>query len=97
MNDSRPITRNPSRAIAATWSGRADDGHRMVRRQLRGVDAADGSRAKDDDVHRRCRKNSWLPVAPVIGDGVMPTRRESRGAGRVGDAREHRFVHRRDR
>src|SRR5260221_6796720 len=25
-------------------------------------------------VYRRCRKNSWLPVAPVIGEGVMAIR-----------------------
>ena len=44
---------------------------------------------------RRCMRNSRLPVAPVIGDGVMPHARQSGCCGVRGDSREHRVVHRR--
>ena len=37
--------------------------------------------------HFKCRKNSRLPVAPVIGDGVM---RDARQAGCVGRGRHPR-------
>src|SRR6185436_13254694 len=60
--------------------------HRMAGGELRGVDAADCAAAEHDNVldrrrsghdaaHAfRCRKNSWLPVAPRIADGCIATR-----------------------
>src|SRR5581483_12107781 len=51
-----------------------DRGHVVLRGQPRRVHAADGPRAVDHDVHRRWRKNSRLPEAPVMGDGVIAIR-----------------------
>ena len=50
--DRWPCMTRPSRWIAATWRGAADQRDVVMGRQLRAVDAADRAGAEDDDVHR---------------------------------------------
>ena len=58
-----------------------DDGHVVTPGELRGIQAADRSRPHHNDVLEhfrfqilRWRKNSWLPVAPVIAAGTILAR-----------------------
>ena len=62
----------------------ADPSRLKLRRQrCRRRGRATVSRRSAPCAKRRCRKNSWLPVAPVIGDGAMAMRVNPDGVRRV--------------